>query len=160
MKETGRQMEKVSLTFLPAALCVVNHQVMMRWRGTQTNIWPPRTCGSWGTTRSHRRATWASASERGHRGKTHHALQPSLTLLRLYLCHIKFEAFTWITVNKGLSQLELHFRLDFAGICPCCFTAQIDIPLRHRTGRQLLFFHSKQSLSERLILKKISPLTC
>ncbi len=61
----------LSFCNLSAALCVFNRQVMTQWRGTQTSIWPPRTCGSWATTRSLRRATWASALVRGHRGKTH-----------------------------------------------------------------------------------------
>lgn len=51
--------------------CISIHQVMMRWRGTLTNIWPPMTSGNLEMTHSHRRATWVSALVHGHRGKAH-----------------------------------------------------------------------------------------
>lgn len=64
-----RKTDYLSSCDISSALCVSVHQVTMRWRGTQINIWPPRTCGSLGTTRSLRRATWASALVPVHRGK-------------------------------------------------------------------------------------------
>lgn len=64
-----RKTDSLSSCDISSALCVSVHQVTMRWRGTQINIWPPRTCGSSGTTRSLRRATWASALVPVHRGK-------------------------------------------------------------------------------------------